>query len=305
MKYVIISFIFLTLFFMPDPYWQNLLKSSSSNETIEEAIIRIFTSMGGYSQGGTWAGLNKNSNDSETIEEAIDRLIAVHEEAPTSHLGAGESIEQHKNAEVIDHPAYSVLNDKVAFDGNTIDITFNNLDIFDHSTGVEIQGEETLLLTTSGLNNTQWCGGSVGDLSAGAEYDFPRNPRFLSKFMLSSISSQVGYFIVGELDEGRGFGLKILNNKLYGVYFKADYSEVTLELLTLVAYTVYKFDIRVDYPDSIKFYVNGGLVGTITSPDVPASMSFILQTPWIQIKGTSASAREMYVRGFHWEAEYP
>ena len=59
-----------------------------------------------------WGLLEKSAVDNETIEGAINRLIAVHEADSTAHLGSGESLEAHKNADIIDHPASSVLGDK-------------------------------------------------------------------------------------------------------------------------------------------------------------------------------------------------
>ena len=61
----------------------------------------------------TWSGLQKSSTDDETIEQAIARLIGDHNADPTAHRGAGESLDIHKTADVIDHPPYSVLNDKL------------------------------------------------------------------------------------------------------------------------------------------------------------------------------------------------
>ena len=60
-----------------------------------------------------WGLLKKSTTDSETIEDAVGRLIAEHEADPTAHLGTGESLAAHKSAEVIDHPAESVLADKL------------------------------------------------------------------------------------------------------------------------------------------------------------------------------------------------
>lgn len=59
-----------------------------------------------------WGLLQKSTDDSETIEQAIARLIAVHEESPTSHLGEGESLSAHKHDTIIDHPAQSIVLDK-------------------------------------------------------------------------------------------------------------------------------------------------------------------------------------------------
>jgi len=59
-----------------------------------------------------WGALQKSADDDETIEEAINRLIAVHEGDSNSHLGEGESMQNHKSADVIDHPAQSLVPDK-------------------------------------------------------------------------------------------------------------------------------------------------------------------------------------------------
>ena len=50
----------------------------------------------------TWGMLAKSATDNETIEEAIARLILAHEQDAESHLGADESLQSHKAAEIID-----------------------------------------------------------------------------------------------------------------------------------------------------------------------------------------------------------
>ena len=59
-----------------------------------------------------WGLLSKAQDDPQTITEAIAAAIAAHEADPTAHLGTGESLEQHRINEVIDHPQASVLMDK-------------------------------------------------------------------------------------------------------------------------------------------------------------------------------------------------
>lgn len=75
------------------------------------ACLTIFLFMGIQ----TWDSLQKNATDDETIEQAIARLIAVHEGDSNSHLGVGESLQAHKNADVIDHPQQSIVMDKPIF----------------------------------------------------------------------------------------------------------------------------------------------------------------------------------------------
>lgn len=59
-----------------------------------------------------WGALPKAQDNAQTIDEAIGAAIVAHESDPTAHLGDGESLQQHKNNEVIDHPAFSIVPDK-------------------------------------------------------------------------------------------------------------------------------------------------------------------------------------------------
>ena len=75
-----------------------------------------------------WGELQKSQDDPETIEEAISRIVAEHEASPTSHLGDGESLQAHKSAETIDHPAESVVVDKFATVTPSAGYALTNLD---------------------------------------------------------------------------------------------------------------------------------------------------------------------------------
>jgi len=253
----------------------------------------------------TWSSLPKDQDNNQTISEAITEAISAHESDPTAHLGSGESIEQHKINEVIDHPAFSVLDDKIAYDRNIVDLEFNSLTPFSVSTGVEINGVNTWYFNSPNSSNSRHLYGSMGDMAQGAEFDFIRNPRLITSIMVSSVTSQTGYILVGETDDGHGFGFKIVNDKLYGVYFKEDYSEQDLEILTMSAYTTYKLEARVLYPNTILFFVNNVQVGSFSSAVLNFSMNFILSMPWIYFKSTTTTTRELFIRGFHWEAEIP
>ena len=60
-----------------------------------------------------WGLLEKGQADNETIEQAIDRLITAHLADAIAHVDAGESLHTHKDQEVIDHPADSIITDKI------------------------------------------------------------------------------------------------------------------------------------------------------------------------------------------------
>ncbi len=253
----------------------------------------------------TWGLMPKSQIDNETIEEAIERIVAQHESDPTAHLGENESIEAHRKSEVIDHLASSVYDDKFAYDRNLIDIEFNNLSVFSKSAGVEINGVKTWLFYSANSSSAQFLYGSVGDMTVSTEFDFIRNPRITTQIMLSGNTLQTGYILVGETDEGRGFGWKILDNKLYGCYFKSDNSEQLVEILTLSTYTIYKLEARVKYPDTIDFYVNNAKITGFTSAVLNFDMEYILSIPWIYFKSTTSTSRNLFIRGFHWEADFP
>lgn len=271
-------------------------------------IIFLFSVIGGivvYMGLFTWSELPKDQSNPQLISEAITEAINNHEADPQAHLGAGESLEQHKSNEVIDHPAFSILGDKNALDRFVVDVPFTNLDLFDHGSNVEIQGYNTFYYYASGLNHTEWLNGYLGDTYLGAQYEFDRNPRFLTNFMISSISNCTVYIIVGETDDGRGFGFKVVNGVLYGIYYKADFSEQAVNLQTLIQNTPYKVEARVNYPNNIEFYVNNLLKGSFQNPVLPYPMNFGLSIPWTSIKRTASGASELFLSGFHFEADYP
>lgn len=60
-----------------------------------------------------WAGLERATNDPTTIDQALAEAVTAHNDDPDAHLGAGQALESHRAAEIIDHLAESVVNDKI------------------------------------------------------------------------------------------------------------------------------------------------------------------------------------------------
>lgn len=250
-----------------------------------------------------WGLMPKSQVDNETIEEAIERLIAVHEHDPTSHMGENEAIEAHRKSEVIDHLASSVYDDKLAYDRNVFDLSFANLDMFDKGPGVENSGYGTAYIYSANSSSSQWLYCYMGDMIVGSVFYYIKNPRFMTNFMVTQITSQEGYITVGDRDSNEGFGVKILNNKLYGYYHNSVGAEITQEIMTLVANTPYKLEVRVKSLALIEFYINNVLVGSMTGLSLPATNEYGWQVPWIDFKSTTSIARELFLRDFHWEAD--
>lgn len=71
-----------------------------------------------------WGLLPKAQDDPQLITEAIAAAIAAHESDPDAHLGEGESLEMHRQNEVIDHPAGSIVGDKISFNEYVLSTPF-------------------------------------------------------------------------------------------------------------------------------------------------------------------------------------
>jgi hypothetical protein len=108
----------------------------------------------------TWSLIPKSQTDDETIEQAIARLILEHEADEASHLGAGESLQSHKAAEIIDHLAESIIEDKIG-DGAVSSrcITSDQIIGKDFRTAADVgAGADGVKFNTDGVE--MWQGGS-------------------------------------------------------------------------------------------------------------------------------------------------
>lgn len=61
-----------------------------------------------------WGAMGRGVDDSTTVDEAISEAIDAHLADPDAHLDATGSLQSHRAAEIIDHLAESVVNDKIA-----------------------------------------------------------------------------------------------------------------------------------------------------------------------------------------------
>ena len=62
----------------------------------------------------TWGLLPKAQDDSTTISSAISAAIAAHNSDPDAHTAAGQALDLHRVNDVLDHPAGSVVGDKIS-----------------------------------------------------------------------------------------------------------------------------------------------------------------------------------------------
>lgn len=60
-----------------------------------------------------WGPMSKDLNNNQSISDAIAEAVTVHNDDPDAHLGPTQALQSHRAAEVIDHLAESVVNDKI------------------------------------------------------------------------------------------------------------------------------------------------------------------------------------------------
>lgn len=75
-----------------------------------------------------WGELNKSQDNSQKIEQRVAEMIATHEADPEAHMGPGESIENHRQNEIIDHPAFSIVADKFSPNQPLFQTLFESID---------------------------------------------------------------------------------------------------------------------------------------------------------------------------------
>jgi len=100
-----------------------------------------------------WGGMTKAQDNSQTIDEAIAAAIAEHEADPESHMGVGESIENHRINEIIDHPQGSVLVDKKQVSQMELVTCFESVTGWTFNAAYHLNEFGALLLETNTSNN--------------------------------------------------------------------------------------------------------------------------------------------------------
>lgn len=227
----------------------------------------------------TWGLLEKSGVDDETVEEAINRLIAVHEADPTAHLGVGEALEAHKNADVIDHPAGSVLADKATTKEVVISHNFVPLTYYDVIGAGTYEAHQEWV---AGI--MLYIEGSTSSLSVGSLLPFYLDTPSATKDSLFQFNAQVvdgtvfegyfGYFARPSTTITAGFGFKFLDTNVYPFFVTS--SGVTVgDSIGINLGEIHQY--RALYDASLKkvsFYIDGSLAEEITSAStVPDSDS--------------------------------
>jgi len=226
-----------------------------------------------------WGSLPKSQTDSETVEEAITRLITAHLADANAHIEAGESLYTHKQSEVIDHLADSIVEDKIGdsevslqkllADHFFILSSFESLDGWD-ITGTTLLRLGTMRLQTTAISDSyNWTDANTYTFPG---LDWTKNFIWQSGVKIHSNADQLVWFGVGGLppDDAISFaGFKIDDGTLYA--YAGDipistwlYQETVISGITVTNFHIY----RIMYDQTagtLKFYVDNVLKVTFNS----------------------------------------
>jgi len=256
-----------------------------------------------------WGMLNKSQIDDTKIDQEILDFIDFHNDDPDAHVEAGQSLQSHKAAEIIDHLARSIVDDKIK-EGEITLKRLSNLEYqiytcFESLTGWSYGGPamgggffDRQLITGSIIN-------TVCVLNTRVEtdenwHDWTKDIFFQTAIVFDHNVNQeawVGAFNDQEAENDTGFGFKILNGDIYVTILYGD-GDTRQEKSTLIQSfsPLDNLILRANFVASeskIYFYINGILKYTEEAqmPVLPTSHFFRYY-----FKNTSASDRELFLR---------
>lgn len=259
-----------------------------------------------------WGSLPKAQDDPQTINQAIDQAISAHESDPTAHLGVGESLEQHKTNEVIDHPALSIVTDKVKA-GQLL------LEHFSQSRMFQVIPLPNLVLSSAGVNsfmnvvygevatgtttNTWYFAYSGNDDLFGLIGSYQMSPRFRMRLILPNIASSEAYFGLGSFPDDSALGFKITGGNLKAVWWDSYPTEHLVDIAGIDLSEAHNYEVYMKYMEYVKWYVDGVEVLSKTwaqlTPDIVC-----VGGPTIWIRKTTSSPRVIAVYQIFLEQDY-
>jgi hypothetical protein len=256
----------------------------------------------------TWDQLPKNQSDNTTIETAIAEAIAAHNADSNAHLGTDGSLLAHKSDEVIDHPAGSVVNDKIPdntinplqFDRNQIYCIADWLLSVIYTTTIDTGGSATaglgiMTLATGAVSGRK----AIIDLApnSGAGNTNQWTPGFQTVIALGSITNQTSYIGIGSYLHDF-FGFKIVNGTAYAMLQVDGYSPVN-HILGAIGTGRHTLKCIYFSATQMEFYINDILVYTATT-GIPDDSSYQYHFQALTITNTSAAKSLLLFQTVYW-----
>lgn len=252
-----------------------------------------------------WGMLQKSMDDDETIEEAISRLITAHEGDPEAHLGAGESLETHRQNDIIDHPAGSIMPDKVGANVGIDGLTALNgytLEVYDGTTG----SFADLHWTTNLSAQTAYDAFIKVYFSAMyLDYDdFLDLSFYLSIMGSSTVNGTLQLTLDSDIGDYQGFAIRKSGNSYYLDALGGGGSPIDSVLLTSGSWTKARLRFVYDVVAQKAYaYLNGVLKMTVDGADIDEGIGrFKPAFVRLEMTRTTNTNLGFYVSG--WAASY-
>lgn len=256
-----------------------------------------------------WGDLTKSQEDGETIEEAIARLIVAHNANEESHLDTGQSLQSHKAAEIIDHLAGSIIEDKIGdqeitnekfkFNQFKIESFFESIDSWETAvfgTGSITEGLASLVLKT-GVTINSWVRVSAAAWSEGDATKYLKDPRFIIIAKVMANTDQEIYLVAGSWDLD-GFGFYIEDGTVYALHLK-DGSEYKTDISGGIDVTEWhRYKAVYTSGSKIEFYIDDVLKATHDSnlPEDGLDSADELNFMSYRIKNTAGANKRLVLK---------
>lgn len=231
-------------------------------------LIMIFCCIIVFMAEFTWGDLPKSQVEVQLITEYVAQQIEAHEADPEAHLGAGESLQTHRQNEVIDHPAQSVVPDKLFGGDIVIKTQFESLDpwsIVGSITNGDWLGLQATVeygsVNTSRATSAIYANGYLFDDSSDMYFE----TQAIWQGSNNHINASVG-FTLSHNSSDQGFGFQIRDGALYA-HVKRNATVNDLLLSGIGIGTSHFYSAHFSFADQkVYFKVDGVLVATLNVP---------------------------------------
>lgn len=250
----------------------------------------------------TWGLLPKAQDDSTTIDEEIDAKIAAHLADAEAHLGEGGSLETHRQGDVIDHEANSIVPDKLSkgfFGQFTLVGAFQSLDAFDYggfSVNLELGGVQ--LITTTADGNRAYI---VSKALNVANLIYNNDPLLEFDAKFNATSAAEVFFGMGDREgtfDEYFCGFKILNGTLSARIYSASDGVEHLQTISGIDVSEYHtYTMQYLHGVGGKFYIDGTLVAELNYTSLDGTHTAIYE---VSIENTTAGNQPIaFLRPFY------
>jgi hypothetical protein len=248
-----------------------------------------------------WGQLPKAQDDPTTIDDAISAAIVAHEADPTAHLGAGESLETHRANDIIDHPAQSVVRDKLNFSNYIIDDYFLTIDSWQKSGSVtlpslgqvQLKGPSSgtgfaIMATTPGDSQEEWS-------------RIHWNPNDEVLLVLETVVGILASWGTSDITNPVGYGFVVHNSLLYAYYYDSEevLHETQIFSIDCTKYHIYRLEGRAN--GDMRWLIDGVQVHSANDISLDGLSGFFV----FFNQAVTAHNKSMWVLAWHHDQDFP